>query len=161
MAAKENVLTPRQLKAIEALTVAKSQNAAAKEANVSPEQLRRWMRQPLFSAELTARQDESLAEFARQLQALSAGATAAFASALRPDNAIEVRVSAADKVSKHLLAIRSYASLEARMGELEAAVNLTLAQAQQFANAAVERGEARRVVDYREALKATDPRESY
>ena len=147
MPTKENVLTARQLKAIEALTVAKSQNAAAKEANVSPEQLRRWMRQPLFSQELTARQDESLAAFARQLQALSAGATAAFASALAPDTAIEVRLSAADKIAKHLLAIRSAAVLEARMAELEAAVNADLAQAQQFAEAAAADGA--RVNDYR------------
>ena len=157
MAAKANVLTPRQLKAIEALTVAKSQNAAAKEVGVSPEQLRRWMRQPLFSAELTTRQDESLAEFARQLQALSAGATAAFASALRPDTAIEVRVSAADKVSKHLLAIRSYASLEARMADLENAVALAQAQQQELISGSVERGEMRKI-DYRVALRETDPR---
>ena len=158
MAAKANVLTARQQRAIEALTVAKSQNAAAKEANVSPEQLRRWMRQPLFSAELTARQDESLAAFARQLQALSAGATAAFASALAPDTAIEVRVSAADKVARHLLAIRSYASLEARMAELESAVNTTMQQAKAFAEASIEDGSARRV-DYRDGLRG-HPHES-
>lgn len=118
-------LTPRQLRAIEALLTCASVAAAGELAQVSNAQLHRWLKLPAFRAELDARQDQALRDFARQLQALAGDATAALTEALGRDMPMHVRLRAADLVARHLLAIRSVAVLEARIAALEARLGET------------------------------------
>ena len=116
-----DVLTARQQKAIVALAAAKSAAAAAKVAGVSQDTLTKWQRQPAFKTALDQAQGERIAEFARELGALSRAAIAAFAAGLASDAPIHVRLRAADLVSRHLLSIRDSVTLEARIAALEAA----------------------------------------
>ena len=157
MAANDDVLTPRQRKAITALCAAKSITSAAKDAGVSESQLHRWLRQEDFRRELDTAQAQLIDGLSRQLATLAGGAMVALADGLQRSEPTMVRLKAADSILKHLLSIRELATLEARLTELESAVALDLAQARAFAEASIERGEAKRI-DYRLALQATDPR---
>ena len=145
-------LTVRQRRAALLLASGRRAKAVAAELQVTEDSVSRWRKLPAFQAAIATAEAELLGDYARQLTGLTMGATAAYAAGLSKDAPLLHRLRAADSVSRNLVSIRELATLEARIVQLEAAVEQTLAQAEAFANAAVERGEARRV-DYRTGLR--------
>ena len=145
-------LTPQQRRAVLGLATGRQSKAVAADLGVNENTVMRWKRQPAFMTALHEAESALLADYSRQLLGLSQGATAAYAASLSPSAPLATRLRAADSVTRGLVSIRELAQLEARIVQLEAAVEQTLAQAAAFANAAVEKGEARRV-DYRAGLR--------
>ena len=159
MAENGNDLSTKQVRAVQALLSAKNVAEAAERSGVGGRTLHRWLTEDdAFRAALAAAEAELLDAATRRLLCLQGVAIDTFEAVLSNEEAsLALKLRAAGQVLDISLKLREVHNFEARMAELERAVALTLAQAQQFANAAIERGEARRV-DYRVALRETDPR---
>ena len=158
MAENGNDLSTKQVRAVQALLSAKNVAEAAAATGLGERTLHRWLTEDAFRAALAAAEAELLDAATRRLLHLQGAAIDTFETVLDSEEAsAALKLRAAQAVLDNLLRLREVHSLEQRLLELERAVALTLAQAQQFANAAIERGEARRV-DYRVALRETHPR---
>ena len=69
-----DILSGKQLKALEALLSGQPVPAAARAVGVSDRTLRRWKARPAFDAELRARADEALDDTSRRLSLVAANA---------------------------------------------------------------------------------------
>ena len=116
---KEN-LTPRQLKAVEALVTCADVRQAAAVAGVSRDTIYRWMRNEAFKEALNTSTRQAVNRISRQLISLGDKAVDTLQKAMAsPEVSITVSIRAADIVLSRLLQIYELADLEARLGQLE------------------------------------------
>src|SRR5215217_1778868 len=116
----DQVLTPKQRKAVEALLLTGDVSAAAKEAGVSRESLYRWLKQPAFLEAVREAEARALDELSRLLVRLGRSAATTLGQAMVDKAApAATRVRAADVVLARLLQLRELAVLEQRVTELE------------------------------------------
>lgn len=114
-------LTPKQRKAVRALLAAPDLTAAAKETGVSRDTLYRWLQEPAFAAALHAAEADALAAVSRSLVRLAERAAATLEGAMADEaTPAATRVRAADAVLGRLLQVRELVTLEERVRELEA-----------------------------------------
>ncbi|WP_376793088.1 phBC6A51 family helix-turn-helix protein [Thermoflexus sp.] len=118
---KNETVTPRQRRAIEALVTFGTTQAACEVAGVSRTTLYRWLRQPAFRQALAEAERAALAELQRDLLVLARGAKDALKDALASED-LRQRLRAADMVLGRLLQLHEMMNLEERLAELEKAV---------------------------------------
>lgn len=116
-------LTTKQRAAIVALLVEGDASKAAAAAGVSRQSLYRWMKQPVFAAELRAAEGEALRSLARQLAGLGDAAAAAVRDGLKEEQAIAVRLRAAALHLEKLGPVMDLADLVERVTQLEDRLN--------------------------------------
>ena len=115
----ENV-TPRQRRAIEALTTTGQVTDAAKAAKVARRTVYRWMREDAFRGALAEAEAEALAALSRELVGMGTDATATIRATMADKTASPtVRLRAADIVLGRLLQLRELVALEDRVQALE------------------------------------------
>ena len=118
-------VTPRQKKAIEALTKTGQVTQAAEAAGVARKTVYQWLHQEAFSRALDAATTEALAELSRQLVALGSLAVDTLRGVMTDTEATQsARVRAADILINRLLQLRQLVDLEERVSRLEAAANV-------------------------------------
>ncbi|MDP9358158.1 MAG: phBC6A51 family helix-turn-helix protein [Chloroflexota bacterium] len=118
-------LSPKQLKAVEALLATGEVAAAAQACGVSRATLHRWLQDPAFLAAVRDTEAKALDDLSRLLVRLGRTAAATLAKAMGdPVAPYPTRVRAADAVLGRLLQLRELATLEARVAELERAAGL-------------------------------------
>lgn len=114
------ILTPKQIRAVELLICGKSSGDLTKELQISRQTLSRWRRSDLFQKELTRAQAESLQELTRRLQSLGHLSVEVIREVLEsPTAAATVKLRAASAVLESLLRLREAVDLEQRLGALE------------------------------------------
>jgi hypothetical protein len=114
-------VTPRQNKAIEALTQTGQVTQAAAAAGVARKTVYQWLRQDVFIQALDLATSEALAELSRQLVALGSLAADTLRGAMEDTEATPAaRVRAADITINRLLQLRQLVDLEERVSRLEA-----------------------------------------
>ena len=115
----ENV-TPRQRRAIEALTTTGQVTDAAAAAKVARRTVYRWLRLDDFRGALAEAEGESLAALSRELVGMGTDATATIRATMADKTASPtVRLRAADIVLGRLLQLRELVALEDRVQALE------------------------------------------
>ena len=113
-------LSPKQVKAVEALLTTGEVAAAAQAAGVSRATLHRWLAEPIFLAAVREAEARALDDLSRLLVRLGRTAAATLAKAMNdPSAPWATRVRAADAALGRLLRLRELATLEARVAELE------------------------------------------
>ena len=118
-------LSPKQVKAVEALLTTGEVAAAAQAAGVSRATLHRWLQEPAFLAAVRDAEARALDELSRLLVRLGRTAAATLAKAMSdPAAPYPTRVRAADATLGRLLQLRELATLEARVAELEQAAGI-------------------------------------
>ncbi|MBT7072518.1 MAG: hypothetical protein HN975_16695 [Anaerolineae bacterium] len=117
-------LTPRQRKALEALTQAGTVTAAAEAAGVARKTVYAWLLLPEFDRELNRATAAALGELSRRLVGMSGQAADTIQDVMNdPDASPAVRLRAADTGLNRLLQLRQLVDLEERVSRLEAAKN--------------------------------------
>lgn len=111
-------VTPRQRRAIESLLTTADNTAAAAAAGVSRQTLYRWLRDPVFQAELDRVTGEAIDALSRAMVRLGKKATIALDDAIG-SNDLPVRVRASNIVMARLLQLRELAAMEWRLSEIE------------------------------------------
>ena len=118
-------LTPKQMKAVEALMLTGETASAATAAKVTRNTLYRWMKQPDFQAAVRDAEAQAIDEVSRVLIRLSKSAVGTLAAAMAERDApIGPRIRAADITLSRLLQVRELAVLEDRLTALEAAAGI-------------------------------------
>lgn len=117
----EKKLSPRQLRAIQALLTAGNAAAAAAQAEIAPSTLYRWMREEPFVNALRVAEAEAIEGLSRSLAGLGESATAALRDALDASQKITIRLRASEVVIGNLLKIRELVDIEQRLLALEQA----------------------------------------
>jgi len=113
-------LTPRQLRAINALLTRPTVAAAAGVLGVAPSTLYRWLNEPAFRSALAQAEGEAVAAAGRRLVALAQGALDELARAMTDaQTPAPTRVRAAEVVLGHLLKYREIVAFETRLDALE------------------------------------------
>lgn len=119
----DDQLTPRQLRAVEALLAFGEVTRAADAVGVNRATIRRWRQTPAFDAALRAAEAEALDGVGRRLTRLSAAALDVIDQVLADAGApAALRIRAADLVLARLLQVRELVEIEDRLAALEAAV---------------------------------------
>ena len=122
---EKNNLTPRQQKAIEALTQAGTVTAAADAAGVVRKTVYQWLQLPEFEQALTQAKGEALGELSRRLLAMSSLAADTIENVMNDQDASPaVRLRAADTELNRMLQVNQAHDLEERISRLEAANNV-------------------------------------
>ena len=113
-------LSPKQVKAVEALLTTGEVAAAAQAVGVSRATLHRWLAEPAFLQAVRGAEARALDELSRLLVRLGRTAAATLAKAMNDASTPwATRVRAADAALGRLLQLRELATLEARVAELE------------------------------------------
>src|SRR5438105_2118279 len=108
-------LTPKQVRAVEALLATGEVSAAAKEVGVSRATFHRWLADPAFLDVVREAESRALDDLSRLLVRLGRTAAATLAKAMNdPAAPYAARVRAADAALSRLLQLRELATLEAR-----------------------------------------------
>lgn len=115
-----NGLTPKQLRAVEALMSGSTLGAAAAKAGVSRRTLARWLDTEPFRAALRVAQDDLVADLVRRLAHEADCAIDALHAALIDDEQPALRLRAADVTLSKLLLLREQHDLAQRVAALEA-----------------------------------------
>lgn len=119
--AKDNDLTPRQIKALGVLADGKSCTEAAKAAGVNAATVYRWItHDPAFGAALRRMEGDLLQTLGRRLALMGESVGKALEDGLDPKQTITVRLRAADIVLSRLLALAELAQVIQRVEALEA-----------------------------------------
>ena len=118
---RKDTLTPKQRAAIAALMATTSKTAAAKAAGVRRETISRWMRDPVFVAELHKAETKAVQDVARRLAVLARKAVDVLELALAGEATADQR-HAANAVLANMLTIRELSSVEERLSELESRI---------------------------------------
>lgn len=113
-------LTPKQRQAIAALLSQPTLTAAAREAGVSREGLYRWLKEPEFSAALTAAESEHLQSVQRGLLAASERALVVLGNLLVSESE-SIRLRAALGILEQVIRLRALIDFDARLSALEQA----------------------------------------
>ena len=118
-------LTPKQHRALAALLQARTIGDAAAAAQISERQLMRWLQQPEFVAELRKAESEIISDAVRAL-VVDLSANHQTLRAIRSDETQpgSVRVRAAVALDDSLLRWRELLTIETRITELEARLNV-------------------------------------
>jgi len=117
---EKNGLTSKKRKAIAALIGGATVTEAAAKAGVKRQTVHGWMHERAFKAELKAAEAEALDKISRKLVVMADKAVAAFEDVLgNPETDINLRLSAADKLIRRLIELRTQVDLEERVSELE------------------------------------------
>lgn len=118
----QNGISEKQYRGLRALMVCRTQQEAARHANVGVRTLKRWLTQPEFRAALEAAETDALRDASRLLAAQAADAAAHLADAMRDIGSPPgVRLRAALGVLDRAVQLRELMSLEERLTELEEA----------------------------------------
>ena len=113
-------LTPRQLRAVNALLTHPTVTAAAVVLGVAPSTLYRWLSEPLFRAALAQAEGEAVAAAGRRLATLAENALDELARAMSdPLTPAPTRVRAAESILMNLLKYREIVTFETRLTDLE------------------------------------------
>ena len=113
-------LTPRQLRAVNALLTHPTIAAAAGVLGVAPSTLYRWLNEPLFRQALAQAEGEAVAAAGRRLAMLAETALDELGRAmLDPATPAPVRVRAAEVILNNLLRYREIVQFETRLTDLE------------------------------------------
>ena len=113
-------LTPRQLRAINALLTHPTVAAAAGVLGVAPSTIYRWLSETPFRAALAQAEGEAVAAAGRKLVALAEGALNVLSDVMtNPQAPDAVKVRAAETVLAHLLKYREIVTFETRLTDLE------------------------------------------
>ena len=116
----ENALSPRQLRAVNALLVHPTIAAAAGVLGVAPSTIYRWLSEPLFRATLAQAEGEAVAAAGRRLAMLAETALDELGRAmLDPATPAPTRVRAAEVILNNLLRYREIVGFENRLTALE------------------------------------------
>lgn len=119
----DDQLTPRQLRAVEALLAFGEVGAAADAVGINRATLRRWRMLPAFDAALRAAEAEAIDGVARRLTRLSAAALEVIDQTLADADApTALRLRAADLALARMLQFRELVEVEERLAALEVAV---------------------------------------
>ena len=123
--ANNDSLTPKQHRALAALLQARTIGDAAAAAQISMRQLMRWLQQPEFVAELRKAEAEIISDAVRAL-VVDLSANHQTLRAIRDDETQpgSVRVRAAVALDDSLLRWRELLTIETRITELEARLNV-------------------------------------
>ncbi|MFC2122748.1 phBC6A51 family helix-turn-helix protein [Bacteroidota bacterium] len=117
---KNNTLSTKKQRAIEALSASGNVAEAARVANVSRKTLYRWFRQSDFTEALEVVAQESLANLSRELVRLGTQAVTTLEGAMTDTETVaSTKVRAADVVLARLLQLRELVSIESRLTALE------------------------------------------
>lgn len=123
MAGNGSELTPKQLRAVQALLTAKSIDDAATTAGVGARTLYRWLTEQPFKAALATAEGELLDAATRRLLGLQDAAIETFDDILKSASASQaLRLRAAQSVLDYLLKLREQRDVEHRLQALEAAL---------------------------------------
>ena len=118
--AENATLTPRQLRAINALLTHPTVAAAAGVLGVAPSTIYRWLGENAFRAALAQAEGEAVAAAGRRLAALAETALDELARAMvDPMTPAPTRVRAAEVVLNNLLRYREIVQFEIRLTDLE------------------------------------------
>ena len=113
-------LTPRQLKAVEALLITGEVAQAATAARVTRETVYKWLRLPHFQQAVSEAEGRALQTLAGRLVGLGELAALTLENVMADlDASPAARVMAASKVIDALLRLRELVTLEARIAALE------------------------------------------
>ena len=113
-------LTPRQLRAVNALLTHPTVAAAAGVLGVAPSTIYRWLGENAFRAALAQAEGEAVAAAGRRLAALAETALDELARAMvDPMTPAPTRVRAAEVVLNNLLRYREIVQFEIRLTDLE------------------------------------------
>jgi transposase-like protein len=112
----------RKDEAIAALLTQPSVAEAARVANIRPQTLGKWMKDPEFEAEWRAARSAGLDQAIARLQKISGAAVTALLKVMRDSEApAAARLRAAETVLKHAKAASEIEALQARLSDLERA----------------------------------------
>jgi phage terminase small subunit len=118
-------LTPKQRRAVQALMTAPTIAEAAKTAGCGERSLFRWLKDPVFLAELQAATRAAIDVTVRRMATLSVAATGTLAKTMTDaDTPAAVKVRAADVILSRLPDWRELTQLEERLAALEAALRV-------------------------------------
>lgn len=117
-------LRPRQQRALVALLAGKTAKAAAETADVSYATVRRWLQEPTFQQALAQAEQAILQDLQARLTALGVQAVMALEDSLAPHQDPRIRLRAARVTLEHLLRLRELVDLEARVRQLEEALEV-------------------------------------
>lgn len=112
-------LTPAQRLTIEKLLTCGDVQDAATAANVARSSVYRWMKEPVFLAELRTAESAAIAGLSRSLAGLGALAASALRDGLS-DPKMTIRLRSAEVVIGNLLKLRELVDIETRIAALEA-----------------------------------------
>ncbi len=115
-------LTPQQRRAIEALLTQPSVQEAARESEVAPRTLYRWLKDPRFQQALHEAEGQALGALARRLIDKGARAVEVLGEAMEGEGT-SLQVRAARIVLESLLKLREQHSIEERLTRLEEVVH--------------------------------------
>jgi hypothetical protein len=119
----QDQLTPKQLRAVEALIAYGEVSLAAEAVGVNRATIRRWRERPAFVAALRAAEAEAIGDLSRRLARLSATAIDVVADLLDDDTlSPAIRLRAADLALARMLQLRDLVDVEERLAALESAV---------------------------------------
>jgi len=126
MAGNGSKLTPKQEEAILALLTAQGVDNAARAIGIGPRTLYRWMNEPLFDkAYRKARRDAFGQGTARLQQAAGAAVSSVLKIMVDQHTPASTKLRAADLVLSHGAKAIEIEDIEARVGELERAAELS------------------------------------
>ena len=116
----ETELTPKMRRALEAYALTGDAAEAATAAGVARQTVYRWLREPVFIAELRRLDGNALETLGRRILGLGEDAAKAIADALDPSQPIAVRLRAAALVCERGPALAELTSILQRLEVLEA-----------------------------------------
>ena len=118
--ATASALSPKQIKAVDALLATGDVASAAREMKLNKATLYRWLKEPVFNQAVRDAEARAIDDLARMLVRLCKTATATIYKAMNDQTTpMTVRVRAADIAISRMLQLRELATLEARVTELE------------------------------------------
>jgi hypothetical protein len=118
--ATESDLSPKMRRALETYTLTGDAAAAATAAGVSRQTVYRWLREPVFIAELRRLDAGALETLGRRIIGLGAAAATAIEDALQPSQPIGIRLRAAALVLERGPELAELTSILQRLDALEA-----------------------------------------
>lgn len=118
--ATETELSPKQRRALEVYALTGDAAAAATAAGVSRQTVYRWLREPVFIAELRRLDAGALETLGRRILGLGRAAATAIEAALEPSQPIAVRLRAAALVCERGPALAELTLILQRLDALEA-----------------------------------------
>lgn len=115
----KNKLTVRQLKALPFFANSSSTEAACKDAKLSKETFYRWLKEPLFKAELERLRNEVVNDAISHLKAITTKAASTLSSLLEREDCPGVQRAAANDILGHVIKFMELKDIEERLMRLE------------------------------------------
>lgn len=115
----KNELSDRQLKALPFFAASASVESACREADVSKETFYRWLKEPLFKAELDKLRNEIVSDAVNHLKIITTKAAATLSTLLDREESPAVQRAAANDILGHVIKFMELKEIEERLKKLE------------------------------------------